>query len=118
MSIGYLLLKYAITAALVVMASEIAKRSDKIGALILSLPLMTILTLFWLNTEKQAETKIASHAYYTFWYAIPTLPMFLVFPILLRKFGFPLAMFSLIFGGILCFIIFAVILRKFGISLF
>lgn len=81
-------LKYAITALLVVLISEFAKRSDRLGALLASLPVVTLLTLVWLYVERQPSEKIANHAYYTFWYVIPTLPMFLLFPYLLPKIGF------------------------------
>lgn len=81
-------IKYAVTAFLVVAISEFAKRSDKLGGFIAALPLVTILTLVWLYVEKQSTDKIANHAYYTFWYVLPTLPMFLVFPYLLPKIGF------------------------------
>ncbi|SMC26655.1 hypothetical protein SAMN02745857_02562 [Andreprevotia lacus DSM 23236] len=59
----YLIIKYGITAAVVVLVSEFAKRSDRLGALIASLPLVTVLTLCWLYLEKQPADKIANHAY-------------------------------------------------------
>lgn len=115
---GYLILKYAITAALIVAASEIAKRSDKFGAIILSLPLMTIITLFWLYMENQSTDKIANHAWYTFWYVIPTLPVFLLFPILLHNFGFGWAIVFFIVGSTISFSACGLFLRKIGIELF
>lgn len=54
--------KYFITAAIVVLVSEFAKRSDKLGCLIASLPLVTVLTLVWLHYEQQCPNKIANHA--------------------------------------------------------
>ena len=48
----YLIFKYAVTAGLVVLISEVAKRSDKLGSLIASLPLVTLLTLIWLHVEQ------------------------------------------------------------------
>ncbi len=83
----YLIIKYLITAGVVVLVSEFAKRSDKLGGLIASLPLVTVLTFIWLYIEHQPTSKIANHAYYTFWYVLPTLPMFLLFPYLLPKWG-------------------------------
>ena len=73
----WIITKYLITAAVVVAVSEVAKRSDRLGALIASLPLVTLLALTWLYIEKQPAEKIANHAWYTFWYVVPTLPMFL-----------------------------------------
>ena len=81
----FLLTKYALTALVVVVVSEVAKRSDKLGALIASLPLITILVMIWLYVEDQGNDKIARHAYYTFWYVLPTLPMFLLMPYLLNR---------------------------------
>jgi len=110
-------IKYCITAGLVVVISEFAKRSDRLGAVIASLPLVTVLTLIWLYVEKQPTEKIANHAYYTFWYVIPTLPMFFLFPWALGRFGFwgALGASVLITGG--SFLCFAFVLRRFGINL-
>jgi hypothetical protein len=60
--------KYAVTAFVVVLVSELAKRSDKIGALVASLPMVTVLVMIWLYMENQGTEKVARHAYYTFWY--------------------------------------------------
>lgn len=85
---GWLVCKYLITAAVVVAVSEAAKRSDKLGALIAALPLVTILAMIWLHVEGAAAEKVSNHARYTFWYVLPTLPMFLAFPLLMSRFGF------------------------------
>lgn len=72
--------KYAITSLVIVVVSELAKRSDKVGALIASLPLVTVMVMIWLYLENQGSAKVARHAYYTFWYVLPTLAMFLLMP--------------------------------------
>ena len=113
----FLLIKYLTTAAVVILVSELAKRSDRIGALVASLPMVTFLVLFWLYFEKQPDSKIANHAYYTFWYVIPTLPMFLAFPPLFQRFGFWGAIGLSILITIVCFVGFALIVKKFGIEL-
>ena len=109
--------KYLLTAGMVVFISEVAKRSDKLGGLIAALPLITLLSLTWLFIENQSEEKIANHAYYTFWYVIPTLPMFLLFPYLLPKIGFWLTMGACMLLTIICFGLFALFLKNFGIQL-
>ncbi len=113
-----LIVKYALTAFLIVLVSEIAKRSDKAGALISALPLVTVMVMVWLYVEKQGSQKIANHAYYTFWYVIPTLPMFLVMPWLMAKglnfFASLLICVLVTFG---CFIVITVIARRFGVNL-
>lgn len=110
--------KYALTAAVVVLVSEVAKRSDRLGSLIASLPLVTLLVLVWLYIEKQPMEKLANHARYTFWYVLPTLPMFLVFPVLLPRLGFWLTLAACIILTIVLFGVFAVIVQRFGIHLF
>ncbi|MGH7960006.1 MAG: DUF3147 family protein [Opitutaceae bacterium] len=86
---AYLVVKYAVTALVIVIVFEVAKRCDRAGALIASLPLVTVLAMIWLHVEKQPEAKIANHAYYTFWYVLPTMPMFLLMPWMIKKaFGF------------------------------
>ena len=113
----WLITKYLITAALVVTISEVAKRSDKLGGLIASLPLVTFLALIWLYVEKQPDEKIANHAWYTFWYVVPTLPMFLTFPFLLQRFGFWPTLGLSVLITLVCFALFALLLRPFGIDL-
>lgn len=113
----WIITKYLLTAGMVVFISEVAKRSDKIGGFIAALPLMTLLTLTWLFIENQSEEKIANHAYYTFWYVIPTLPMFLLFPYLLPKLGFLLTMGASVLVTVLCFGLFALLTENFGIEL-
>jgi hypothetical protein len=113
----WLIGKYLITAALVVVVSEAAKRSDRLGGFIAALPLVTILTLVWLYVENQPQAKIANHAWYTFWYVLPTLPMFLAFPALLAKFGFWPALAIGAAITILCFGLLAAIVQKYGIQL-
>ena len=113
----WLIGKYLITAAIVVVVSEAAKRSDKLGGFIAALPLVTILTLIWLYVENQPQAKIANHAWYTFWYVLPTLPMFLAFPALLGKFGFWPALGICAVITILCFGLLAAVVQKYGIQL-
>ncbi|HMY01426.1 MAG: DUF3147 family protein [Agitococcus sp.] len=114
----WIITKYAITAAMVVLISELAKRSDKLGSLVAALPLVTVLTLIWLYVEQQPTSKIANHAWYTFWYVIPTLPMFLIFPYLMTRVGFwPSLVISCVIT-VLCFVSFAFVIKRFNIELF
>ncbi|MFV9473228.1 DUF3147 family protein [Advenella sp. RU8] len=113
----WIVTKYLVTAGLVVLISEVAKRSDRLGSLLASLPLVTLLTLFWLYFEKQGTEKIANHAYYTFWYVIPTLPMFIAFPWFLGKFGFWGAIAASALLTIVCFAVFTRLLMVFDIDL-
>ncbi|MBT5150116.1 MAG: DUF3147 family protein [Nitrosomonadales bacterium] len=114
---AYIIFKYIVTATLIVLISELAKISDKVGALTSALPLVTITVLFWLFFENQSTEKIANHSYYTFWYVLPTLPMFLLFPWVIKQWSFwPAILISIIFT-VLLFVIYVIILKKFGIDL-
>ncbi|PTQ91162.1 DUF3147 family protein [Agitococcus lubricus] len=113
----WIITKYLITAAMVVFISEIAKRSDKLGGLIAALPLVTVLSLIWLYIEQQPTSKIANHAWYTFWYVIPTLPMFLAFPWLISRFGFWLSLVLSCVMTVICFVLLALLVKRLGIDL-
>lgn len=114
---AWLVTKYLITAAVVVLVSEIAKRSDRLGGLFAALPLVTVLALIWLYVERQPQAKIANHAWYTFWYVVPTLPMFLAFPVLLPRLGFWPTLLACVVITVACFWLFALLVRRFGIEL-
>ncbi|MGB0775643.1 MAG: DUF3147 family protein [Akkermansiaceae bacterium] len=114
-------LKFLITAAVVVAISQFAKINDKLGALIAALPMVTVLAMTWMYFEHKGEAqteKIANHAYYTFWYVIPTMPMFLLIPWMMRRgihFGW-----SLLSGCVLTAVLFIVtawVMKKFGVDL-
>jgi hypothetical protein len=113
----WIVTKFAITAAVIVLVSEVAKRSDKAGALLAALPLVTLLALVWLHVEGQPQEKVANHAWYTFWYVLPTLPMFLAFPFLLPRIGFWPSLLASAVITVVSFGAFAMVLRRFGIDL-
>ena len=86
-----LLLKYLLSAAVITLVSEVVKRNDRMGALLAALPFVSLITLFWVYYESvpaEREQKAADHMFYIFWYVLPTLPMFILFPWLQRQVGF------------------------------
>ena len=80
----YPLIKAVISGILVASVSEVAKRNPACGAIIASLPIVSILAMIWLWRDTGDAERIAAHAEATFWYVLPSLPMFLVLPALLR----------------------------------
>ena len=112
------LIKLALTAAIIVLISEVAKKLPLLGSLIASLPLISVIGMIWMYGEKTDTEKIASHSEGTFWYVLPSLPMFLVMPWMMRKgISFPLSMSAgIVLSGILYFLT-TKILAKFGMSL-
>ena len=81
----YLILKAAISGIIIAAVSEIAKRWPGFGALVASLPLVSILGMLWLWRDKPDTANMADHVGATFWYVLPSLPMFLVIPVLLKR---------------------------------
>lgn len=85
----YLFFKAAVSGVLIAVASEVARRHAGFGALIASLPLVSVLAMIWLWRDTQDPVRLADHAVATLWYVIPSLPMFVLMPVLLRAgFGF------------------------------
>lgn len=80
----YFALKAAISGVLVAVISTLAKRYPGIGALVASLPLVSVLGMIWLWRDRPDADNMAAHAGATFWYVLPSLPMFLLIPSLLR----------------------------------
>src|SRR6187399_3242795 len=80
----YFAIKCTLSGIIIAVISEIAKRSPAFAALIASLPLLSLLGILWLWRDTGDAERIASHAEATFWYVIPSLPMFLVLPAMLR----------------------------------
>jgi len=114
----FLVLKAVISAILIVAVSEVAKRSPAFGALIASLPLISVLGMVWLWRDTSDPVRLADHAEATFWYVLPSLPMFLLIPWLLRA-GAPFWL-SLGAGTILTamlYLLMTFVLARFGVSL-
>lgn len=90
----YLITKAALSGVIVALVSETARRSPGLGALLASLPLISILGMIWLWNDTGDAARLAAHSRATFWYVLPSLPMFLLIPALLGRgapFGWALA---------------------------
>jgi hypothetical protein len=81
---SYFVLKAILSGILIAAISEIARRSPGVAALVASLPLLSILGVVWLWRDTGDTSRIGSHLEATFWYVLPSLPMFLVVPGLMR----------------------------------
>ena len=80
----YLAIKAAISGVLIAIVSTVAARFPGFGALIASLPLVSVLGMIWLWRDTHDPERLAAHAGATFWFVLPSLPMFLLIPALLR----------------------------------
>ena len=79
------LVKVLVTAVVIVLVTKIQLFSDRLSALLIALPFTSLIAMVWMHAEKQPAARIAGHAEGTFWFVLPTLPMFLILPWLLRK---------------------------------
>ena len=111
-------IKLFLTAGIIVIISEVSKRLPLLGSLIASLPLISVLGMIWMYGETKDLIRIADHAEGTFWYVLPSLPMFLLMPFLLRKgISFPAALSAgIVLTGVLYFLM-TKVLAKFGMNL-
>ncbi|MFM2169114.1 MAG: hypothetical protein RIS79_3485 [Verrucomicrobiota bacterium] len=115
-----LIIKYLLSAFIISLVSETVKRSDKAGALLAALPFVSIITLFWVYYESDPATrdqKTADHMWYIFWYVLPTLPMFLLFPAMQRYWGFYGAVAGSAALTVSLFIVLRMVATRFGIML-
>ena len=83
----YLITKALLSGGIIVAVSEIAKRNNTVASIIHSLPLTSLLAFIWLYSETKDSALIGRHAYGTFWFVLPTLPMFLIMPWMIKKLG-------------------------------
>lgn len=114
----YLVLKFGLSAALIVAISEIAKRSTLLGALLASLPLTSILAMIWLYVETADGDQVAALSGNIFWLVLPSLVLFLILPVLLRAgTGFYPALGISIGATALSYGLMLLALRHYGIAL-
>lgn len=114
----YYLVKIAITTALIVAISEIARRSTLIGAVLASIPLISVLAMFWLYVETKDATRVATLATSVFWLILPSLALFVTLPFLLKQgMNFYPSIAISIVATIICYFIMISILHYFGVRL-
>jgi hypothetical protein len=80
----YFALKAALSGIIVAIVSLVARRYPGLGGLIASLPLVSLLGMIWLWRDTHDPVRMAAHAEATFWFVLPSLPMFLIVPAMLR----------------------------------
>ena len=113
----YLILKTLISAIIIVVVSEIAKKYTWTAAIIVSLPLTSLLAFVWLYWETKDTQKVIELSYSTIVMSIPSFVFFLVLPLLLKfKQNFILSIIVSILSTALAYIIFTFIVKKFNIN--
>ena len=114
----YIFLKLIISSGIITLVSEISKKSSFIGGLVVSIPLISVLSMIWLYIDSRDIEKIKSLSTSIFWMVIPSLILFLSIPILIDiGFNFWYSLIIAIFLTIAFYLLIIFILSHFGIKL-
>lgn len=110
--------KLFISAFVILLVNKVQLVNDRLSALLIALPLTSLLAMIWMHHAGQSSQRLANHAEGTFWFVLPTLPMFLVFPWLLRHgWGFWAALAANCVMTVALFWLTVIVLRRFGVDL-
>ena len=114
----YYLVKIAVTTLLIVTISEVAKRSSFMGAILASIPLVSVLAMIWLYLDTRSVDKVSALSSSVFWLVLPSLVLFVALPVLLKQgLNFYLSMGISITLTVMCYGLMVVALNQFGIKL-
>jgi hypothetical protein len=114
----YLIIKAALSGAIVAAVSEIARRYPGWGGLVASLPLTSLLAMIWLYRDTSDPERVAALAGSTFWFIIPSLPLFIALPWLIRSgLGFWAAMAIVVAGTLMLYALMFWAAPRLGIKL-
>lgn len=76
--------KIVLSAVVIVLIFELAKRSTFWGAALASLPLTSLLAFVWLYMDSGDAAGVAELSRSIFWLVLPSLVLFVTLPVLLR----------------------------------
>lgn len=111
------LINTIVSALIIATVAEVGKRSSFIAALMISLPITSILALIFLYAETKDAQKVAALSVGIFWLVLPTLLFFLILPLFLRWGLSFWAALPLASGALIAlFVGYAWALRKFGVQ--
>ena len=111
------IIKTVISLALIVSVSEISKRSTLIGGILISLPIVSLLAMLWLWLETKDKARVAQFSYSVFWLVIPSLVLFISFPLLIKKLDFGWALLGASVLTILAYYLMVLVLGYFHVRL-
>jgi len=111
-------IKILLSAGIIVLVSEIAKKSPHFAALVGSLPLVSLIAITWIYYESNGDVKrLQDHSIGVFWYVIPSLVFFVLFPVCMNKMHFWWSMTISAAATILAYFAMIWVLAKFGMKL-
>lgn len=109
--------KIAISSVLIVLVSEVGKRSSWLGGLLASLPIVSYLSIIWLYVDTEDPQKVATLSTSIFWMVLPSLAFFLILPALLNRLAFVPSLIGATLAMFACYGAMVFVLKRFGISL-
>ena len=113
----YYFIKTLITALIIVIVSEVAKKSSFLGALIISIPLTSLLAFIWLYFDTKDYQKVIDLSYGTILLSVPSFAFFIILPILLKmKQNFAISILISIISTSIIYLIYLFILKKIGVN--
>ena len=114
----YLVFKTVLSALIILAISEMGKRSPGFAALVASLPLISVLAMIWLWRDTKDVERLTHHSAATFWFVLPSLPMFLLIPALLKRdVPFYAALAVGVALTVALYFAMAAVLQRFGVNL-
>jgi hypothetical protein len=114
----YYILKFSISALLIVLISEIAKRHSGFAALIASLPLTSLMAIIWMHLDGVESLQIAMLSNQIFWLVLPSLVFFLLLSVLLKHgLVFWLSLGIAVTATVACYLALLPLLRRVGVPL-
>jgi len=115
---SFYLFKIIVTTGLIVIISEIAKRSSLFGAILASIPLVSVLAMLWLYIDTKDIEKVSSLSTSIFWLVLPSLTLFIALPMMLKHgLNFYLSMSLSVGLTAFCYLLLLVVLNQLGVRL-
>lgn len=113
---AYYLTKIFVSAALIALISEISKRSTLLGAILASVPLVSVLAMIWLYVDTHDVAQVASLSRSIVWLVLPSLVLFVLLPVLLeRGYAFYLSLALSTGATVLAYYVTLALARHFGV---
>ncbi|MDA3886985.1 MAG: DUF3147 family protein [Candidatus Delongbacteria bacterium] len=111
----YYALKVIISAALIVIISEISKKYQLIGAILASIPLISVMAIIWMYFETKDIESIQTFSKSVFWLVLPSLSFFIIFPLMLKyNLNFWVSFLSSTAIMVVLYYLLTLVLKKFG----
>ena len=114
----YNIVKILISAILIALISEVSKRSTFFGAILASIPLVSVMAMIWLYFDTNDSLQVVQLSKSIFWLVIPSLVLFITFPFFIRlQLSFYTALSASLIAMVITYFITIALLDKFDIHL-